>query len=111
MVPNMRCFTFGSLLFGLLMLAVAPLHAASVAALDGRVFTGESLSFDAKATSISIGGVTIALADCDWLEPGDGSGITLPGVAGKRLGLWLVDGSWLPATSIAAGGCAATTHA
>lgn len=103
MVPNMRCFTFGSLLFGLLMLAVAPLHAASVAALDGRVFTGESLSFDAKATSISIGGVTIALADCDWLEPGDGLGITLPGAAGKRLGVWLVDGSWLPAISIAAG--------
>ena len=103
MVPAMRCFILGSLLLGLLMIAASPLRAANVAALDGRVLTGEALSFDAKATSVTIGGVAIALADCDWLEPGDGSGITLPGTAGKRLGLWLIDGSWLPATSIAVG--------
>jgi hypothetical protein len=85
------------------MIAASPLPAASVAALDGRVLTGEALTFDAKATSVTIGGAAIVLADCDWIEPGDGSGITLPGMAGKHLGLWLVDGSWLPATSIAVG--------
>jgi hypothetical protein len=103
MVPVMRCFIICSLLLSLLMIAASPLPAASVAALDGRVLTGEALTFDAKATSVTIGGAAIALADCDWIEPGDGSGITLPGMAGKHLGLWLVDGSWLPATSIAVG--------
>ena len=103
MVPSMRCFILGGLLLGLLMLAVSPLRAASVAALDGRILTGESLTFDVKATSLTVGGVTVALTDCDWVEPGNGSGIILPGTEGKRLGLWLVDGSWLPATTIAIG--------
>src|ERR1043165_6629497 len=85
------------------LLSALPLSAASVAALDGRVLTGEALAIDPKGTAVTVGGTTVPLADCDWIEPGDGAGITLPGTAGKRLGLWLVDGSWLPATAIAPG--------
>jgi hypothetical protein len=90
--------------FAVLLLAGASsLPAASVAALDGRVLTGEALTIDPKAGTVATGGVTVTLADCDWIEPGDGAGIELPGVVGKRLGVWLVDGSWLPVTTIAVG--------
>jgi hypothetical protein len=82
---------------------VLPLSAATVAALDGRVVTGERLTIDAKAATVGIGGTNVALADCDWIEPGDGAGIDLPGTPAKRLGLWLVDGSWLPVAGIAIG--------
>ncbi len=99
----MRFFILCGFLLGSLMFVASPLRAATVAVLDGRMLTGESLTFDAKVTAVIVGGVTVALADCDWLEPGDGSGITLPGTAGKRLGLWLIDGSWMSATSITVG--------
>lgn len=77
--------------------------AATVAALDGRMLSGESLTIDPKGGTVTVGGVSVPLADCDWLEPGEGTGVDLPGSAGKRLGLWLIDGSWLPVTSIAPG--------
>ncbi len=70
--------------------------------LDGQVVVGERVTFTNKG-QVVIGDRTLALADCDWIEPGDGSGVTLPGVAHKRLGVWLVDGSWLPVTTIVAG--------
>ncbi len=99
----MRCAAPFGLLLGLLLLTTAPLRAATVAALDGRVLTGDKIAFDLKAGTVALGGTTLALGDCDWLETGDGSGVELPGAAGKRLGLWLVDGSWLPVSSIAVG--------
>jgi hypothetical protein len=81
--------------------ASASLTAATVSTLDGRVLSGGSLAFDAKAATVGVGTVTVALADCDWIEPGSGAGIAL---APKALGIWLVDGSWLPATTLAAAG-------
>lgn len=94
------CSVFAALL---LLTGASPLSAATVATLDGRMLSGEALTIEPKASTVTIGGVTVALADCDWLEAGTGAGVDLPGTAGKRLGLWLVDGSWLPVTSIAAG--------
>lgn len=99
----MRCSAPSALLAVLFILATPRLPAATVAALDGRMLTGDQLAFDLKAGTVAVGGTTVALGDCDWIEPGDGSGAELPGVAGKRLGIWLVDGSWLPVTSIAVG--------
>ncbi len=98
----MRCLAPFGLLVALFSSA-APLPAATVAVLDGRVLSGDQLGFDLKAGSVTVGGTTLPLADCDWIEPGDGSGAELPGVPGKRLGIWLVDGSWLPVTTIAVG--------
>lgn len=99
----MRCAACSVFAALLLLAGVSPLSAATVAALDGRMLSGETLTIEPKAGTVTVGGVTVALADCDWLETGTGTGIDLPGSAGKRLGLWLVDGSWLPVTSIAAG--------
>lgn len=87
----------------LVFVTALPVSAATVAALDGRVVTGERLTIDAKAGTVSAGGMAMPLADCDWIEPGPGGGIELPGTPGKRLGVWLVDGSWLPVGSIAVG--------
>ncbi len=87
-----------------ILFATMPLSAATVATLDGRQLTGERLAIDAKGGTVTVGGTTVALADCDWIEPGAGSGVVLPGTPAKRLGLWLVDGSWLPVTTITAGG-------
>ena len=92
-----------SVFAALLLAGTASLSAATVAALDGRMLTGEALTIDPKAGTVTVGGVVIALGDCDWLETGSGAGVELPGTVGKRLGIWLVDGSWLPVTSIAAG--------
>lgn len=72
--------------------------AATVATLDGRTLSGPTLRFEGE--TVRIGSERLALADCDWLEPGSGSGVNL-GKAG--LGVWLVDGGWLPATALAAG--------
>lgn len=99
-VPAMRLL---AVLVVLLLAGASSLPAATVAALDGRMLTGPTLTIDPKAGTVAAGGVTVALADCDWIEPGDGAGIELPGVATKRLGLWLVDGSWLPVSTIAVG--------
>lgn len=99
----MRCAAPFGLLVGLLLLTTSPLRAATVAALDGRVLMGDKITFDLKAGTVALSGTTLALGDCDWLETGDGSGAELPGVANKRLGMWLVDGSWLPVSTIAVG--------
>lgn len=72
--------------------------AATVSTLDGRTLVGPTIRFDGG--SVGIGNERLALADCDWLEPGSGSGVNLGRVP---LGLWLVDGSWLPVTALAAG--------
>ncbi len=67
--------------------------------LDGQVVVGERVTFNNKGQAV-INERALALADCDWIEPGDGSGVMLTGSANKRLGVWLVDGSWLPVTTI-----------
>jgi hypothetical protein len=82
------------------VLARAPADAATVSTLDGRVLSGPTLSFDAKALTVLVGGTAVGLGDCDWIEPGDGAGMPAP--AGKQIGVWLSDGSWLPATALGA---------
>lgn len=85
----------------LLLTVSCVLPAATVTTLDGRSVQGAALTFDAKAGTVEINGERLALADCDWIEPGNGSGVVLVGGTIKRLGVWLVDGSWLPAVTIA----------
>ena len=87
----------------LVLVSTGVVHAATVSLLDGRSIQGAALTFDAKAGTVEINGERVALADCDWVEPGTGSGVVLVGNATKRLGVWLVDGSWLPAVTIAPG--------
>ncbi len=83
------------------LLLPAGLHAASVGTLDGRTLNGPALVLDGKAGTVACGGTTMALADCDWLEPGAGTG--LANAANRAFGVWLVDGSWLPAERIRPG--------
>jgi hypothetical protein len=92
-----------AVLAALLVAPASHVHGATVAALDGRVLQGPALTIDPKAGTVGVGGMTVPLADCDWIEPGDGAGIDLGGTPAKRLGLWLIDGSWLPVTTIVAG--------
>jgi hypothetical protein len=82
----------------LVMLGLPPADAATVSSLDGRVFSGPALTFDAKAGTVQVGGTVINLGDCDWIEPGDGAGMAAP--SGKQIGLWLADGSWLPVSTL-----------
>ncbi|MBA2482777.1 MAG: NPCBM/NEW2 domain-containing protein [Planctomycetes bacterium] len=70
--------------------------AATATAFDGTTLTGESVVV--ADGSVKIGGASLALADCDWIETGaraQGSG---------RADVWvrLVDGSSLPASRLAA---------
>jgi hypothetical protein len=92
-----------TLVIGMLLGLAGTASAASVAALDGRVLNGPALTIDPASGTVRIAEATLPLADCDWIEPGDGSGLTLPGTANKRLGVWLVDGSWLPVNALMAG--------
>lgn len=89
-------------LLGAVALVVAPtgLLAATASTLDGRVLSGPTMTVDAAAQTVTVGGTTLPLSDCDWIEPGDGSGF--PPATGKTIGVWLADGSWLPATSLTA---------
>ncbi len=96
MTPALRLTVLAAFL-----LLPATLQAASVGTLDGRTLSGPALVLDGKAGTVACGGTTVALADCDWLEPGAGGG--LPGAATRAFGVWLVDGSWLPAERIRPG--------
>lgn len=91
------------LILAFMLVAASQAPGATVAALDGRVVKAQSLTLDAKAGTVGLGSTTIPLADCDWIEPGDGAGIDLGGTPAKRLGLWLIDGSWLPVATIVPG--------
>jgi hypothetical protein len=75
----------------------ASLPGATIATFDGTMTEGPTCTLDGQ--HVSVGGTTVALTDCDWIEPGSGGGTA----AAAGLGVWLVDGSWLPATAIAAG--------
>jgi hypothetical protein len=88
----------GRLFAAIVVLALPPADGATVSSLDGRVLSGPSLTFDAKAGTVVVGGSTISLSDCDWIEPGDGAGMAAP--APKQIGLWLADGSWLPVATL-----------
>jgi hypothetical protein len=88
------------LLAAALLVGPGMLAAATVSTLDGRVISGPALVFAEAAGTVTVGGTTLPLSDCDWLEPGDGAG--LPPANGKALGVWLADGSWMPATALAA---------
>jgi hypothetical protein len=82
----------------LIALCLPAAAGATVSSLDGRVFSGPAVAFDAKAGTVQVGGTAISLADCDWIEPGDGAGMAAP--AAKQIGLWLSDGSWLPVATL-----------
>jgi hypothetical protein len=82
----------------LLLACVLAAPAATVTTLDGRTLHGPSIRFDKDV--IRIGQHSVPLKDCDWIEPGSGSGVNLGRAA---LGVWLVDGSWLPILTLSAG--------
>ncbi|MBA3708290.1 MAG: NPCBM/NEW2 domain-containing protein [Planctomycetes bacterium] len=87
------------LVFALLAIAAAvpTARCATVATYDGQTATGETQTF--QATSVSLGGTKIALADCDWIEPGGHAS-----AAATRAAIWITlgDGGCLPATRIEA---------
>ena len=85
-------------LIALGMTLTAALPAASVGLLDGQVVEGDSLVFGSDAT-LQIGGKTLKLGDCDWLDSG---GEVNADTAGS--GVLLLDGSWLPVSALAAAG-------
>jgi NPCBM/NEW2 domain len=94
--------------------AFLPLSAATVAQLDGQQVQGDNLQFQAKTQRLTMrtttGETALSIADCDWIELGDGSGITFSNSTNstnatnpaKRAGLFLLDGSWLPINEIKA---------
>jgi hypothetical protein len=93
MVPPMRRASAVLLLASLALSAPA----ASVATLTGGHEQGELALAGGRLT---VAGRELALADCDWLRLDDGA----ESPARPRpepLGVWLVDGSWLPAERIA----------
>lgn len=85
----------------LLVASAAQAQAATVSTLDGRTIQGPGITFDPKAGTVTVGADSVALADCDWVEPHTGVGVVVTGTPAKRLGVWLADGSWLPVARIA----------
>jgi hypothetical protein len=81
----------------LLLLSATGMRAAEVGLLDGTVVPGP---LSLAAGQVSAGGRSVALTDCDWLILGQAQPAT-PTKA-EPLGVWLVDGSWLPAARIVA---------
>jgi hypothetical protein len=71
-------------------------HAATVAAFDGSTVSGEQPVF--ATGTVALGGKTIALADCDWIEPGG----TVPGPGRTAVWIALADGGCVPAGKISA---------
>ena len=76
----------------------------AVTLLDGTMRSGV-IAFPPGGTAVTVGGEPLALADCDRIRLGGGG---VPSVGAAGLGLWLVDGSWLPVQSIAAAAAADT---
>ena len=76
----------------------------AVTLLDGSVRSGP-IAFPAGGTAVTVDGEPLALADCDRIRLGGGGA---PAVGTSKLGLWLVDGSWLPVDGIAAAAAADT---
>lgn len=82
----------------LLVLALAAEDPGAVTLLDGTVREG-AIAFPAGGTAVAVGGERLALADCDRIRFGGGG---VPALGPARSGLWLVDGSWLPISAVAA---------
>lgn len=81
----------------LLLLCIMAAPAASISLLDGRILQGPTLTY--VNNQLHIGNDVVQLADCDWIEAGSGSGVSFNRAP---WGMWLVDGSWLPVSSITA---------
>lgn len=75
-------------------------YGAAVTTLAGASFTGAHAEFDALGKTVSLDDAAYALEDCDAIT------LTAPAtvVTGPMRGVWLHDGSWLPATEVRAGG-------
>jgi len=73
------------------------LPAATVQPFSGDALSGPSLTFVAGA--VQIGGALLALNDCNSLTLGAAQTQDWPQ---SRLGVWLIDGSFLPVTTIGA---------
>lgn len=84
----------------LLLLLLAPLPAATVCGLDGVQHQGELVL---SSDRVQIGGVSLALADCDWLRFDQQAEESRRTPAAARFGVVLVDGSWFPAARVEAG--------
>ncbi len=85
-----------------LLLAAGQAGVATATPFDGQAVSAPTLGF--KGANAVLGAVQVPLADCDslLLGPGGAAGAApLPPLVG-RTGVWLVDGSWMPADSIAA---------
>ncbi len=99
MVPLMRTLLF----LVMVLCCCGQASAATVAMLNGEMVKGEKITFTDKG-AVQIASKTVALADCDWIELGDGLDVQpSTQVAKKLLGVWLVDGSWMPVSHIGVG--------
>jgi hypothetical protein len=76
----------------------ATAHGAAVSTLAGTTHVGTEVEFDAPGKTLTIGGVTLPIEDVDVVTLTDG--LAVPAAAPR--GLWLTDGSWLPAVEIRA---------
>lgn len=74
-----------------------PLAGAEVGLLDGTVVPGP---LALTAGKVEVAGRSLPLADCDWLILGEPQALTVAKT--EPAGVWLVDGSWLPAARIVA---------
>jgi len=86
------------LLLSLVVLALAAEDPGAVTLLDGTIHEGV-IVFPAAGTAVMVGATTLALADCDRIRIGGGGA---PAAGSGKLGLWLIDGSWLPVEAITA---------
>jgi hypothetical protein len=82
----------------LITLAVGTLPAAAVALLDGTTLSGP---LRLGTSGVSVEGRAIPFSACDWLILGEPAALA-PAGRNPPLGVWLVDGSWLPAERIVA---------
>jgi hypothetical protein len=87
----------GVLLGAMAVLPAIALPAAEVTTFDGAKLSGDVV-FDAKGKTLTIGDSTLALADIDTVRLTDGA----PEQVSGPIGVWLMDGSWLPATELSA---------
>jgi len=89
--------SFRSLLTGGLALVSPLLMAATVQPFSGDALSAPGLTFVGGA--VQIGGALVALKDCNSLTLGAAQAQEWPQ---SRLGVWLIDGSFLPVTTIGA---------
>jgi hypothetical protein len=89
---------FSLLVAALAVVAQAPLIAATVAPLEGPQLTPVTVQL--QGDRLRADGAVLPLAELDWLELDRPAPPREPAPA--SFGIWLTDGSWLPASALAA---------